>query len=322
MVYAVSCFKILAFRYLPLKTLIVKTKLLFPIVLFASFFLNAFSQEYHPVLNNTTWIVTRHVSCCIDDRTVIFVPGAQTVIGDYTYTAYADPLPRLDSNLQYIHTVYLREDVAGHKVYKLVEGVDTLLYDYDMETGDTISQYGYNWTVSAVDELATNVGPRKRITLLAHHSFSNYVKQIWIEGMGTNKHPFYPQQNMTAPFLSSSGGSMIYIDCVYQNEEHVFGNGDCTSMLSMLSTTNTVDAGQKVVFSPNPVATELTIDSQSALQNASLKIYNIQGQLVKEVGNFSGKKFTISREKLNSGLYLAQLFEDGQIIKTAKIVID
>jgi hypothetical protein len=89
------------------------------------------------MLNNTTWIATRSVSCCIPDRTVIFVPGIQTVIGDYTYTAYADPLPQLDSNLQRIHTVYIREDVAAHKVYKLVEGVDTLLYDYNMETGDT-----------------------------------------------------------------------------------------------------------------------------------------------------------------------------------------
>lgn len=299
-----------------------KTKLLFTIVLFATFFMSAFSQEYHPVLNNTTWIVTRHVSCCINDRTVIFVPGAQTVIGDYTYTAYADPLPRLDSNLQYIHTVYLREDVAGHKVYKLVGGVDTLLYDYNMELGDTISQYGYNWTVSEVDEIETHVGPRKRITLLALHSFSNYVKQIWIEGMGTNKHPFYPEQNMTAPFLSSSGGTMIYIDCVYQNEEHVFGNSDCTSMLSMLSTTNVADAGQKVVFSPNPVATEITIDSQLELQNASLKIYNMQGQLVKEVSNFSGKKLIVSREKLSSGLYLAQLFEEGKLIKTSKLVVE
>jgi Secretion system C-terminal sorting domain len=319
MAYAVSCFKILAFRYLPLKTLIMKTKLLFTIVLFTSFFMNVFSQEYHPVLNNTTWIVTRHVSCCIDDRTVIFVPGAQTVIGDYTYTAYADPLPQLDSNLQSIPTVYLREDILGHKVYKLVQGVDTLLYDYNMETGDTISQYGYNWTVSEVDEIETNAGPRKRITLLAHHSFSNYVKQIWIEGMGTNKHPFYPQQNMTAPFLSGSGGTMIYIDCVYQNEAHVFGNGDCASMLS---TTYAAEGGQKVVFSPNPVATELTIDSQSALQNASLKIYNTQGQLVKEVSNFSGKKLTVRREKLCSGLYLAQLFEEGKLIKTSKLVVE
>jgi len=112
---------------------------------------------------------------------------------------------------------------------------------------------------------------------------------------------------------------MIYIDCVYQNEEHVFGNGDCTSMLA---TTNTFDAGQKVVFSPNPVATELAISSAWPLENATFKMYNMQGQLVREIHNLNGTQLSLNRENLNTGLYLAELYEDGALIKTAKIIVD
>jgi hypothetical protein len=58
------------------------------------------------------------------------------------------------------------------------------------------------------------------------------------------------------------------------------------------------------------------------LQCRSFKLYNVQGQLVRELSNLNGKQFTVNRENLSGGLYLTELFEDGQLIKSAKLIVD
>ena len=293
-----------------------KTKLLCCVFLL-TFFGNAFSQEYHALLNNTTWIVTRMVSCCVPMRVEVASPGDEIVVGDYTYIGYTNPFAGYDSNVEDIATVYVRENTTERKVYKLVEGIDTLLYDFSMETGDTITQYGYTWTAT-VDEVSTNAGMRKRITLLAPYNSHRNVKQIWIEGIGTNKHPFYPTHNMYS-FMSAGGGIMVSTACVYQNGDHTFGEEDCSAMLS---TTSEIYTNPNIDFSPNPVTSELTFNSERPLQNASFRLYNIQGQLVREMDNLDGRQFTVKRDQLSSGLYLVELSEDGKLVKTAKIIVD
>jgi hypothetical protein len=153
-----------------------------------------------------------------------------------------------------------------------------------------------------------------------HSTYSNghALTQIWIEGVGTNKHPFYPNHNMYS-FMSAGGGVNITTDCVYQNGVHIFGGESCEAML--LTETETYSS-QNIVFSPNPFATEMTISSAISLQNATLKLYNLQGQLIREINSLNGQKITINRENLIDGFYFVQLFENNKLVKSGKMMVD
>jgi hypothetical protein len=294
------------------------------IVLLLSFVATTFSQEYHPLLNNSSWVVNDMVSCCRPPKVRIIQEGTDTIIGAYTYKKFKDPFPQYDSNLGiYIPKICLREDVAAKKVYKIVNGADFLLYDFSMENGDVIMQYGYTFTAT-VDYTTVNDGSqRKTITLwTTETACGQHMKQVWIEGVGTPKHPFYPNHNMYN-VCSSGGGLMVFTRCSFQNGVHIVGEEDCpTTFQTLLGVDDNETHKAQISFSPNPFTTELTIQSDVAFSDAIVRVYNVMGQLVSETVNHSGNQLKVSRGDLQSGLYLVELSEKGKTIKTAKIMAE
>ena len=297
-----------------------KKIILFTAILLVAITQTTFSQEYHPMLNNSSWIINDWVSCCRLPVEKIIEDGTDEVIGSLTYKKFVDPFPSYDfSTSSYINNIYLREDISERKVYKLVNGVEVLLYDFNFEVSDTISQYGNTFVVTAVDYIPVVGGTRKRITLRSIELYceSTSLTLIWIEGVGSNRHPFYPEFNMYH-ICSASGGYFVNTKCSFQNGEHIYGNPNCSSLLN----TNTPnEIATKIDFSPNPFTTELTIQSEKGFQDVTLKLYNSVGQLVRESKNLNGEKIVVARENLKSGLYFAELQENGKIVKTTKIII-
>ncbi len=301
-----------------------KTKLLFSAFFLLPFLESAFAQEYHPLLNNISWVASDWVSCCRMPVVKTFEEGTNVTIGDHTYTKFIDPFPKWSSNPPVLmDTIYLREDIEARKVYKIVAGEDFLLYDFSLVQGDEITIKGVLFTAS-VDEVAVDGGSRKRITLQSVPLFNGqHVYQYWIEGVGTNAHPFYPDFYMYAPVMSSGGGYRVSTRCSFQNGTHIYGDtGYCITSRAVLANEENEFLNPEITFSPNPLTDILTIDSHAMLVNAAVKLYNPQGQLLREIKNLSGKKMTISRDNLSSGLYFVELLENGKPLKTAKIIVD
>lgn len=296
-----------------------KAKLFFAAIFLLSGLPPTFSQEYHPMLNNSSWLLYDWVSCCRPSEERIIEEGSAVVIGEYTYQEFVDPFPSYDSNSDIINTVLIRENIAERKVYKIVNGEDVLLYDFNLENASVISQYGNTFTAT-VDYIEVNHGSRKRITWHSSESYcGEHLTMTWIEGVGSDKHPFYPEYNMYN-VCSSGGAVMVKTKCSFQNGEHVFGNEDCATS-EELSINEVLNSKQQITFLPNPFSTELTIQSPVFLHDAAVKIVNSLGQLVRETKHQSGKAITLHREDLNSGLYFIQLFEKGKPVATSKIVI-
>ena len=298
-------------------------KIYFIAVLLLSFAANTFSQEYHPLLNNSSWVVNDMVSCCRPSKVKIIPEGTDTIIGAHAYKKFKDPFPQYDSNNNRIYNIFLREDVTAKKVYKILDGADFLLYDFSMETGDVILQYGFTFTAT-VDYISVNDGSqRKRITLWTTETACNqHMKQVWIEGVGTTKHPFYPNHNMSN-VCSAGGGLMIFTKCSFQNGVHITGPEECPATFQTLLGVDETEVNDvQISFSPNPFTTELTIQSEIAFSEAAIRIYDMMGKLVRESSNQSGKQLKISRGDLQSGLYLITLSEKGKTIKTAKIMAE
>jgi len=295
-----------------------KTKLLLASAFILSALQGAFSQDYHPLLDHSTWVVNDLVMCCRPPYVHTIEEATDVVINGQAYKEFTDPFPQYDTTAEaYMNVIDLREDVDARKVYKLVNGTEQLLYDFSLEDGATIQIGDFLWTAT-VDEVDCDGGDRKRITL--HTQYLNHtLTQVWIEGVGTTAHPFYPDINIYSVF-STGGGLTYHTKCSFQNGAHIYGSSECAAYMPLAVADQ--DHPAKISFSPNPVINEINLTSPQELQNGSLKFYNLQGQLVREVNKLSGSAATINRGNLASGMYFVQLSDGAKAIGSDKIIIE
>lgn len=78
---------------------------------------------------------------------------------------------------------------------------------------------------------------------------------------------------------------------------------------------------EKVAIFPNPFSCQTTIQIGKILKDATLILYNPQGQQIKQLNNISEQTVTLYRENLASGLYFLQLIKDNQTFTTHKLII-
>jgi hypothetical protein len=72
---------------------------------------------------------------------------------------------------------------------------------------------------------------------------------------------------------------------------------------------------------PNPFSTQTTLQTDNPFRNATLTVYNLYGQTVKQINNISGQTIALHRDNLQSGLYFVQLTQDNQVIAIDKLII-
>ncbi len=274
-------------------------------VLFFSFLFNfIFSQSYTPFLNNSKWNLT--VATFGGPYNLVIDEGVDVVVGAYTYKKFVDPF--------FNNEVYIREDVASKRVYRLVNSVEQLLYDFNLQVSDMITlSNGITYTVTSITDVTVDGGTRKKYNL---YNFAG--GETWIEGVGSNRHPLLPTYELPSD-------PHIYLTCSSQNDQDVYNhglaNGSTPTDCSMLSIDSYHLNDTTINFYPNPFQQEVTISSETRLQNAKLMLFNSLGQLVKLIENINGNSFTINRENLNDGIYLFELVENSKVIKKSKIII-
>ena len=72
---------------------------------------------------------------------------------------------------------------------------------------------------------------------------------------------------------------------------------------------------------PNPFFSQTTIKTDKNLRDAALTVYNLYGQVVKQIKNISGQVITLHRDNLPSGLYFICLTHNNKSFITDKLVI-
>jgi hypothetical protein len=76
-----------------------------------------------------------------------------------------------------------------------------------------------------------------------------------------------------------------------------------------------------VFIFPNPFSSATTLQTDNVFKDATLIVYNLQGQQVKQIKNISGKTITLHRDYLPMGLYFIHLTQDNKTIITDKLII-
>lgn len=280
----------------------------FYFIIIASIFIttNLLSQEYHPLLNNSAWTVD-----AIDNgsQTFSILANGEQIIAGHTYKKFADPY--------YGNEHLIREDVLAKKVYKIINGADAILFDFNLEVADVITlSDGLTYIVTSITDINVNGGQRKRFNL-TNQSQSFPYNEVWIEGVGNWEHP------LLARYEYGTDPS-FFTRCSYQNGEIIYNmglaNNGVYSECDMLSVTE-YNADGTIIFSPNPFQNEITITTENPLKNASLKMYNMMGQEVKSMKNINGKIVVLSPGSLATGTYLIRIQTEKAIINR-KVIIE
>lgn len=270
---------------------------------------NIFSQSYVPFLDNSEWIVQESGFSGNGNQNFNIYQGLDVVVGPYTYTKITDPLSGNEET-------FIREDVVNKKVYRLVNNVDQILFDFSLQISDSVTLGdGNTYTVDSITSIDVNGGTRRKFSL------SNGVKGgVWVEGVGCL------HNNPLKPFYEIPTDPVYTLICSFQNGINVYNRGidmgltpnSCTSSLNV-ETENY--SNHQVTVSPNPFRTELNITSEINMENTTLLVSNSFGQIVKEINNINGQKTTLSRENLVSGVYFIRMLQNEKLVTQQKIII-
>ena len=82
-----------------------------------------------------------------------------------------------------------------------------------------------------------------------------------------------------------------------------------------------LSSAPRMAIYPNPFSEEAVLRSGTPFNNAILTIYNLEGQIVKEITNVSGQSITFHRGNLASGMYCIRLEEKNKISSAYKLII-
>ena len=282
-----------------------KTKLSFYLALLIPILF--FAQDYQPMLvEGNYWDVGYydHDSPCpvypetryvlgndIDVNGVIYKQiEVHTIIGTEDGMCYTAPFNVESSYV--ISDKYIREDIAEKKVYIWADNLngnyqEYLLYDFNLEVGDTFNPYSEEgtWTVTDIDY--TNDGA-KIYEFGGVYSFT--------EGIGGN-----------AGIISKFISQFEYYDELVCNGNYNAVN-TCTAVAS--TNNNFID---NINIYPNPIKNTINIDS---ILEFEFLIYSLDGKEIKK-GNTQN---TIDVNNIKSGIYLLKLISyDKQTTK--KIIV-
>jgi hypothetical protein len=97
-------------------------------------------------------------------------------------------------------------------------------------------------------------------------------------------------------------------------------NSTCNAVINV-NTGITEETTPNFQIFPNPFSSSTTLQINKTFNDATLKVYNSYGLLVKQISKFTEQKITLHRDNLPCGLYFIRMTQDNKLITTKKLVI-
>lgn len=237
-----------------------------------------------------------------------------TIISNKNYKFVKVDYPDKDSNMWIPKYYFLIRDDSS-KWYIRLNSMDILLYDFNVNIGDSVTVYNYYYRryhtreVSSIDSVTLENGERrKRIR------FTN-ERDIWVEGLGS---VFYP---LDEPFLNGEWYITPHANiCVQQNDTllyTLYPDLNCYDTGGIFMNLADVSLENDITVYPNPAKEEVNILSTSSIND--IEIYDIMGRRIfqTEVRDYSK---TINLSLFRKGVYIAKINTEQGIIKKKFIV--
>jgi len=206
--------------------------------------------------------------------------------------------------------------------------------DYSITGGDAVLTLNTNnsITLDLASDFDTAQGPDVRAYLINSQNLSNaelatdgilnQVESIEFGIVGNTMIPISGAKSFTIAIPSGvhiENYDKVLFYCIAFNAFWDFGSFESfsSSNCSLLSTT-TFTANELAIY-PNPVREKLNIELKQ-LEEVSLHMYTINGQLIRAFSNNSATNFQIDMSDFNSGLYLLEIESNNRIGHTRLLV--
>jgi hypothetical protein len=128
----------------------------------------------------------------------------------------------------------------------------------------------------------------------------------------------------------SGGTTQAIIVCPALNTTYCLTLTDCNGCTAFGCDTVIVDICtglienglQHVQLSPNPFSISAEITSDKYFNDAELKVYDVLGNLVKEIKNISGSTICLNRSGMRDGMYFYKILEKKTSIFSGKFILN
>ena len=206
----------------------------------------------------------------------------------------------------------IREDSAAGKLYCMRQSdtMEVLMYDYNLQIGDTLLSYAMNTTTPFIVTSVSNV----KINNIDHRIWKFNLPGTLIEGVGTT----------FGPRMLEPGHTDMYDPmCCFENNgaKAVFAANPWGSFNCALSVDD-VNKRTGVSISPNPITADSRIILPQTIKAGKLKIINTAGQFVVNITLKNAREISLREYHLPPGFYYftAKDAETGESFK-GKFVI-
>jgi hypothetical protein len=291
------------------RTLVPKKSFMKQLVIFPFFcFLWSFgftqTNVYYPLpTQNTYWREKESGNCSSFCRDYQNFTAGDTLIGGKSYTKIWQSGYMMGTNYYgyctgiiawYYSYLYkaIRNDSVNKKVYvfDFFYNTETLLYDFNLQLGDTVPVSFSSGYVSAIDSVLVGSSYHKRFTISeVNHSL---MDQYLIEGIGSTSGLL---KLVTFCFECCSD-----LGCVKQDGNTIYQRiGPCNIITG---TSNKLVPDFSCKISPNPCEGLVKIHFYPQAENVSLLLYNELGQIVMQKYNLSNEQ-DIDLASLKAGFY-------------------
>src|SRR6185312_11824461 len=223
----------------------------------------------------------------------------------------------------------LREDTTAKRIYasfKPTLGItDTLLYDFNLNLGDTLppaynNHMGFKNYVKAIDSILIGTHYRKQF-IITNVVDSLYWEDSIIEGIGST-------QGLFTPILMQFGEAAYWLLCFKENDTTVYPSLNYSCQDFILNIPNVTKAETNFTIYPNPSNGNFTISFSRPVPMAigvvsgsqTIEVYNILGEKVySHQFVIPNSQFLINLNVQPNGIYLYRVItEDGSLIGEGK----
>jgi hypothetical protein len=184
------------------------------------------------------------------------------------------------------------------------KGVEILVYDFSLETGDVFDLWGTKSTVTSVDSVELNDGRKhKRIR------FNDYSG--WIEGVGSEF--YYPFERL---FPQETMASMPTLMCCHVNDVLLYMNPaylDCEGNKVANETISEISPKSNISFKDGLL--KVTFDGEALFDVA---VYNMQGMMLWQTKN-NRNAMMAGLDNLPKGVFIVKI-NTGSYVYSGKIV--
>ncbi len=210
----------------------------------------------------------------------------------------------------------IREDTLARKLYYLPQGAqtDTLLYDFDLQLGDTLPETYTNSAfsgfkvVSAIDSIAIGTEYHRRFAISTEYAM-DYVHLI--EGIGST---FGLIAYLDPPFEFGT-----FLACFSRNGFTVYP--DTLSECEIPTGTVALPEPEaRVMIYPNPFNENANLLIPPSWIGATLEVYSLTGELTMKIQTNSASS-GFRRGNLAAGTYMYRLIKEGISLTTGKFQI-